>query len=244
MEVGERLLELMKVLKLNKTQFSHELNVTAGNLSDWINPNKKSKPSMDALTKLKNVFNVNINWFLSGEGLMFLPDPDGRVFGVSEEPVTLSEISDNKNIFEFNHKGIQSRTVALPISGYISAGTPTDFGDDAMTQYLEIPKAFLNDRYEKYIAFIINGKSMESLIKDGDFVVVKQRDDWYNLSNKIVAIRTSDGITLKKIQFDDKKRQIILLPLNHEFQAIILSEEELEGVSLIGELVMQFRVFR
>jgi len=245
MEIGARLVELIRLLGINRAQFARDIDVTQGNLSDWINDKKPSKPSVVALAKIREVYNVNINWLLTGEGVMFSPDSDGRFFNPGEsDKEELEEISGNKAVYQYKTSGLESRTIALPMMGDISAGIPIEIHNADTWKYIEIPKAFLADKYDHYFAFMVNGRSMEPQISHGDIVVIHKRDDWYNLGDKIVAVRTSDGLTLKKIQFEDKRRQIILSPLNMEYRIIVLSEEELDSVNLIGEMVMQFRMYR
>ncbi len=65
-----------------------------------------------------------------------------------------------------------------------------------------------------------------------------------DLERKIYAVGTRDGITLKKVQLDNMKKQIFLVPINNNFDIMAFSEEELEGVQIVGSMVMQFRVFR
>ena len=62
MEIGARLVELIRLLGINRAQFARDIDVTQGNLSDWINDKKPSKPSVVALAKIREVYNVNINW--------------------------------------------------------------------------------------------------------------------------------------------------------------------------------------
>ncbi|HOE90703.1 MAG TPA: hypothetical protein PLV22_01885 [Candidatus Cloacimonadota bacterium] len=57
-------------------------------------------------------------------------------------------------------------------------------------------------------------------------------------------IRTTDGITLLKVQYDEKRRQVFLLPFNMKFDIIVLSEEEVINVNIIGEMAMRFRIFK
>ncbi|HPK40415.1 MAG TPA: hypothetical protein PKZ69_02235 [Candidatus Cloacimonadota bacterium] len=57
-------------------------------------------------------------------------------------------------------------------------------------------------------------------------------------------IRSTDDITLLKVQYDEKRRQVFLLPFNMKFDIIVLSEEEVINVNIIGEMAMRFRIFK
>ncbi len=84
---------------------------------------------------------------------------------------------------------------------------------------------------------------MKPRINHGDIVVIHQRSDWNNLDRRVCAVRTSDGITLKKVPYDPIKRQVLLKPFNSDFETLVLEDEELARFQIIGEMAMQFRVF-
>ena len=79
---------------------------------------------------------------------------------------------------------------------------------------------------------------------NGDIVVIHERQNIINFNGKICACQTSDGIILKKLQFDSEKKRIILRPLNQQYDVIILDEYELETFRILGEMALQFRVFK
>jgi SOS-response transcriptional repressor LexA len=243
MDVKDRLLELVAVLGVTRREFARAVGITEGNMSDWCNKNKITKPSITALGKIKDVYNVNTNWFISGEGQMFLPDADGKLYTPNGEQ-QLEEMSGNKNVYQSKVDLFDTRTITLPMLGYISAGIPVEGIEDESMQFIEIPKSFLSDVTEQFCVLTVNGRSMEPNIHNGDIVVIQRRNDWYNLSGKICAVRTRDGITLKKVQLHEAKKEVFLIPLNNTFEIMALSEEELEGVHIVGSMVMQFRVFK
>jgi len=63
------------------------------------------------------------------------------------------------------------------------------------------------------------------------------------MDGKICAVRTDDGITLKKVQMASQKHQVMLLPLNPAYNVILIEEEQNEQAFLVGTVAMQFRVF-
>lgn len=228
-----------------QTYLNQEVNIISVNFFDLIYNNKSSNYATYSFAKIREVYNVNINWLLTEEGVMFSPDSDGRFFNPGEsDKEELEEISGNKAVYQYKTSGLESRTIALPLLGQISAGAPFEIVNPDFWKYIEIPNAFLWDKYDNYFVFMVNGQSMEPTIFHGDIVVIHKRDDWFNLTGKVIAIRTADGITLKKVQYDEKRRQIFLLPFNMNFDIIVLSEEELINVNIIGEMAMQFRIFK
>jgi len=71
----------------------------------------------------------------------------------------------------------------------------------------------------------VNGNSMEPKIEHSDLVVIKREDDWWLCHEKIVAVRTADGLTLKKLVVDFVKNSACLFPINPKYQPIFLDED-------------------
>jgi hypothetical protein len=74
MQIGDRLNELLSVLKLNPNQFAKELGYERPEKIYGI-LNKKFKPSFETLMDILQCYQqVNANWLLRGEGNMFKED--------------------------------------------------------------------------------------------------------------------------------------------------------------------------
>ena len=67
-----RLRELRRYLKLTQNEFSEKICITQATLCGY--EKKKRVPDGEILSNIANVYNVNINWLLTGEGAMFLSD--------------------------------------------------------------------------------------------------------------------------------------------------------------------------
>lgn len=74
MNVKNRIELLIVSLKITKKAFASAIEVSPGNVSDWINQNRNANPSTDALIRISEIYKVNLNWLLSGIGSMFLTD--------------------------------------------------------------------------------------------------------------------------------------------------------------------------
>jgi len=72
MSVGARLKEIRKISKLNQQNFAEKLKVT--DKTYWNYEKDVSDISVSCLTNLFTLFNVNLNWLITGEGEMFLSD--------------------------------------------------------------------------------------------------------------------------------------------------------------------------
>jgi transcriptional regulator with XRE-family HTH domain len=73
--IGERIKMLRKRLNMSQKKFSEMLDVSLITLQRY--EKGEREPSSDFLINLKNKFNVNINWLLTGQGKMFLEEDKG-----------------------------------------------------------------------------------------------------------------------------------------------------------------------
>jgi phage repressor protein C with HTH and peptisase S24 domain len=112
-----------------------------------------------------------------------------------------------------------------------------------MSGEIELPKTYLPGNPRNYIVFQVNGRSMEPIIQHADIVIIKANPIWELANNQIAAIRTSDGVTLKKVQIDHHREQVILQPFNLDFPVLILHSDWNSDASLIGTIVLQLRLY-
>ena len=47
-----------------KSTMSKSTNISTGNISDWFNPKRESKPSIEALCKMATYFNCSVDYLL------------------------------------------------------------------------------------------------------------------------------------------------------------------------------------
>ena len=241
MDMKDRLVAFINVLGIKKSEFARAIEVTQSNVSDWVNRTKPSKPSSPAMARINEIYGLNLNWLITGKGEMFLPGADGKLFGDGSKN-NLEELSGNGSVYKHRINPFEARNITLPIYGEIAAGEPVAGYDKDPMKYLEIPRAYLSHQEKSYCALRVLGNSMSPRISNGDIVVIHESQDMINLDGKICACQTPDGITLKKVQFDEEKKRVILRPLNQEYDVIILEEYELETFRILGEMSLLFRV--
>lgn len=213
MDMRRRLTDLLLALKLKKYKFAESIGVSSGNVSDWFNkPN--SKPSADVLSRICEVYNVNLNWLLTGEGPMFqeLQQVEGSLIG---------------------------ETISIPIVGEIAAGSPAEVVYEEPLERVEIPRRLLCFA-PPYMVFRVAGDSMSPQVLPGDLVICSE--DWrgVDINGKIMAFRCEDGITLKKLVEDYKRKITMLVPLNSHYEPMIYQEGDAEIV-MIGILDLCIR---
>ena len=60
---------------------------------------------------------------------------------------------------------------------------------------------------------------------------------------EIAVVRTDDGLTIKKVQIDHHRQQIILQPFNIDYPVLVLDSDWNYGAFLIGTIALQLRFF-
>jgi len=238
--VGERLKMLVRSQNLTHGDFAKKNGISLNSMSRYIN-NKRS-PEPEFLTKLAEQ-KVNLNWLLSGEGGMYVsapwdPKPESSLKSKVEVVSAKSKLSDCGN-------GSYNCTVLLPILAEISAGMPAEAMEDfEYNNFVELPRIYLKDHLDNYMVFRVNGHSMEPQIMHSDIVVIQRKDDWSNTDNSVCAVRLNGGITLKRIQFDHQRQQVLLHPFNADYRVQVVDSMQGDDISLIGTMVMQLRMER
>ena len=100
METANRLKKLRNILKLSIDKMAEELETNNYKIRDC--ENKKQKISNDLLEKIGIVYNVNLNWLITGKGEIVIHEE--KEVNYKEENIktinTLSE-KENKKIYHF-----------------------------------------------------------------------------------------------------------------------------------------------
>lgn len=168
--LGGRFKRVRKDKKLTQQLFATALGISAGFVSEIEQGNKM--PGSEVLISLKRVFNVNIDWLLTGEG------------GVYEKP-SIPEAFP---------------TILVPVLGIVPAGFP-DHVSEEIVEYIRLPDAPTgsfalvvkgdsmspNIKDGDYVLFIPNGD-----IKGGDVVVVN--NEWGETMLKRYRIKDGEVI--------------------------------------------------
>lgn len=236
--VGDRLKMLVRSLSMTHGDFAKKNGISLNSMSRYIN-NKRS-PDPEFLIKLAEQ-KVNINWLLSGEGGMYVSAP----WDPKPEPSPKSKVevvSANGKLSDCGNSSY-NRTVLLPILAEISAGMPAEAIESfEYDNFVELPRIYLKDHLDNYMVLRVNGHSMEPQIMHSDIVVIQRKEDWSNTDGAVCAVRLNDGITLKRIQFDHQRQQVLLHPFNADYRVQVVDSMQGEYISLIGTMVMQLRM--
>jgi len=72
MHIKQRLESILQSLNITQKAFALSIDVSPGNVSDWLSNKRNISPSLEALARISEVYKINLNWLLTGEGEMFL----------------------------------------------------------------------------------------------------------------------------------------------------------------------------
>ncbi len=239
--IGDRLEFLIKTMAVKDYEFAEKYQISRASLIRYKQNERYPDPEfLVALSKEK----VNLNWLLSGNGSMYAKDEfEEFIKGNKLKPVQPETISPNRGKQDENEIDT-TKSITLPIVGDIAAGEPIEIIDQyGMSGQIDIPRTYLKGNPKQYIVFQVNGRSMEPIIQHADIVVIKANPIWELANNQVAAVRTSDGVTLKKVQIDSQRQQVILQPFNIDFPVLVLDSDWNSDASLIGTIALQLRFY-
>ena len=131
--------------------------------------------------------------------------------------------------------------IRLPVVADIAAGRGTEAFDVEPEEYLQIHSSLM-PLSGPYIAFRVQGESMAPHIQTGDYAIVSRGWHRLDINDKICAVRTIDGLTLKRYIVDPRKRMAVLYPLNPSYPTIRIEEDDPDYV-IVGILILTIRLY-
>lgn len=115
-------------------------------------------------------------------------------------------------------------TISLPLVGLITAGQPIEAIENRETM-IAIPQEIVG-RKNAYLLRVKGDSMIESLIADGDIVVV-EKTDYARDGDMVVALLEDGTATLKK--FYKQKNLIRLQPANKQYKPILVRSVVIQG---------------
>jgi len=246
--IGQRLSLVIKAMRLKDYQFATKYGISRASLSRYkLNERYPDPEFLEALSQDQ----INIHWLFTGNGSMYAKDEFQELIQSYQAPTTPTN-PDNPiptiispilhSITEKDYDPI--RSITFPIVGEIAAGPPMEIKDEwSQMGQIQLPVSFLPGNPKQYTVFQVNGRSMEPVILHQDIVVIKSNQSWEDADDKIAVVRTDDGLTIKKVQIDHHRQQIILQPFNIDYPVLVLDSDWNYGAFLIGTIALQLRFF-
>lgn len=117
---------------------------------------------------------------------------------------------------------VGSRSLELPLMGYVAAGEPIEAITSAET--IAVPEHFIGKR-DTYVLRVKGDSMIDEQIRDGDYVIVEDRKTAQN-GEMVVALLNGTEVTLKSLYRNGTTIQ--LQPANPAMQPIIVKEDALQ----------------
>jgi repressor LexA len=193
---------------------------------------------MQPLTKRQREILDYLHEFIGERGYAPSLEEIGRRFGLSSLATVhkhLTNLQDKGFIrrawnrsrsVELVPSVMGARALDLPLLGYVAAGAPIEAVVSAETVSVPEDLAGTRDTY----ALRVRGDSMiEEQIRDGDLVVVEDRQTAHN-GEMVIALLDRTDVTLKK--FYREKGHVRLQPANERLQPIVVPADtvQVQGV--------------
>jgi SOS-response transcriptional repressor LexA len=246
--IGQRLSLVIKAMRLKDYQFAKKYGISSASLSRYkLNERYPDPEFLKALSRDQ----LNLHWLFTGSGSMYAKDEFQELIQSKQAPISSTSI-DKSNptivspiLHPANSQDFDpTRSITFPIVGEIAAGPPMEIKDEwSQMGQIQLPVSFLPGSPKQYTVFQVNGQSMEPVIQHQDIAVIKSDQSWENADGKIAVVRTDDGLTIKKVQIDHHRQQIILQPFNIDYPVLVLDSDWNYGAFLIGTIAIQLRFF-
>ena len=125
------------------------------------------------------------------------------------------------------------RAVELPVLGAVAAGMPIEALAHGET--MTVPDSFVRRQGGHYVLRVRGNSMIEDQIRDGDFVVVNERQSADN-GEMVIALVHGDSATVKKY-YRERDGRIRLQPANEAMQPIYVHENDvaIQGI-VVGVL--------
>jgi len=128
---------------------------------------------------------------------------------------------------------IYQRAVELPLLGTVAAGAPIEAISAGET--MAVPDGFLRKSGSHYVLRVRGESMIEEQIRDGDFVVINDRQAADN-GEMVIAMLEGGGATVKRY-FRERDGRIRLQPANETMSPMFVHEEDvrIQGI-VVGVL--------
>lgn len=204
MSFGNILKKIRQDNSLTQEDLAKKIETSRSNIANY--ENDKNMPSIDVLDKLAKTFNCSIDYLL---GKSDIKNPEER-----------SNISD--------------KIYMCPVYGQIPAGEP-NWAEECIEGRLPLDPNLMNivDPEECYF-LRVNGESMNKIIKNGAYALIR-KTDWVENGEIAVVLVNGYDATLKK--FTKNNDVVVLEPMSNDpsFQTQIYTKDT--PIKIIGKYI-------
>jgi repressor LexA len=115
------------------------------------------------------------------------------------------------------------KAVQLPLYGRVAAGAPIEAVAD--TETVSVPEELLGKRGSHFVLRVRGDSMIEEQIRDGDFVIVNERQSADN-GEMVIALLNGSGATVKKF-YRERDGRIRLQPANENIAPLYVHENDI-----------------
>lgn len=188
---SNRLKTAMRIRDIKATELSVKTGIAKSSLSEYINGKYEAK--QDGVYLLAKALNINEAWLMGLDVPMERDIPNKEIQELKGS-ISLKELFKDK----------------VPLLGTVKAGY-NYLANENIIDYIAINFKKEND-YE-YFALKIVGDSMETIISEGDFVVIQKQNE-FNSGDYCVILINGEEATVKRVfKLDTGIKLVALNPL-------------------------------
>lgn len=213
MFIGEKLKELAKKLNKEHQDVAHDLGVSKSQFSHYVN-NRRKVPS-DLLKKIIDTYNVNPEFLFTDEADLFLINED--------------YIKENLEKYYYVPTSIPAGDI-----NFVNPITKKEM------KALYIPPELLGKwAYEDVYITQINGESMNRIIPDQSFIVVKPIPIFNLKNDDIIIYSFQHDYSVKRFFNDEKNERFIFKPdsTNDSFADKVIPYDLADELEIHGKVV-------
>src|SRR6476646_2939039 len=190
------------------------------------------------LTKRQREILDYLNDFIQQHGYAPSLEEIGRRFGLSslatvhkhltnlQEKGFIKRAWNRSRSVELVSSRLGGRAVELPLLGYVAAGVPIEAVVGSET--IAVPEDLVGKR-DTYVLRVKGDSMIDEQIRDGDYVIVEDRNT-ATTGETVIALLTGSDVTLKKFYLEGP--HVRLQPANAAMQPILvpLDQVQVQGV--------------
>lgn len=245
MSFGEILKKLRQEQNLTQEELATKINSSRSNIANYENNN--NMPSVEILERLSKIFNVSVDYLLAKTDLrdsehIKLSDEDIRFMdGIKKLDENEKKIIKNTMNYLMGVNTVYPRnnTFMCPVYGQISAGQP-NWAEECLEGYLPIDPNLMGIINPEECFFLrINGESMNQLIRNGAYALIRKQDAVENGEIAAVLVNGFDA-TLKK--FTQQGDLIILEPCSDDSNFKTQAYTAETQIRILGKYIGKFEM--
>lgn len=236
--IANRFIEMRNKLGFNKSQLAQYIQSTPSIIGEI--ESGKREPSKNILIKLLSMYNVNINWLLSGEGKIFINENSKGYSPPNLENKSLNIATTQSSDGEW--KGLYSKYL-LHDCGHVAEDSTDENSpkevdlikiDNIVAREKEtailIPEVF-NIYREKLTAIAITSDDMQPTISKNAIILC---NDFGFVGSGIYAVKINGVYSVKRISLKNTESYIMACDNKlYETFEIAINDERLEIVGLV-----------